>query len=149
MFKTFAVPQKTINYTKKTLLPLPLLKIKEWYSNFDDTTPQKYLENKPDDYFTGEEGVSSDSGIASSDFDLQETPNVNVSKQSAPYSCYAEQAFKDSKSLCYDERLNLRELSRNDSACYCYTRNNCLNTDDLEFLNQAYEFYVNNVVSFN
>ena len=149
MFKTFAVPQKTINYTKRTLLPLPLLKIKEGYSNFDDTTPQKYLENKPDDYFTGEEGVSSDSGIASSDFDLQGTPNVIVPKQSAQYNCYAEQAFKNSNSLCYDERLNLCELSGNDSVCYSCTQNNCLDTDDLEFLNQAYKFYVNDIPFFN
>ena len=129
-------------------MPVPLLKIKEGCFNFEDTTPQQRLENKSVDHFTGDVGVSSDSGIAISDSELQETQNSNDSKQSALCSCYAEQAFKDSNSLCFDERLNLCELSRNDSACYSCTQNSCLNADDLEFLNQAYEFYVNDVAYF-
>ena len=54
-------------YTKRTLLPVPLLKIKEGCSEFEDTKPQQRLQYKSTDYFTCEEVVSSDSGINSID----------------------------------------------------------------------------------
>ena len=135
-------------YTKRTLLPVPLLKIKERCSEFEDTTPQQRLEYKSNGHFTGEKEVgSSDSGIASNGFDFEETPEVDASKQNAPQSFCTEQAFKGSNSACYDDRLGLCEICRNDSARYSCGQNCCLNTDELEFLNQAYEFYVNDVIS--
>ena len=128
-------------------MPVPLLKVKEGYSEFEDTTPQQYLENKSYDHFTGRESDSRDSGIDSSGSEFEETPEDNASKQSAKNSFCTEQAFKDSNSACYDDRLDLCEISRNYSARYFCDQNNCLNTDELEFLNQAYEFYVNDVIS--
>ena len=131
-------------------MPVPLLKVKKGYFKFEDATPQQRLENKSDDHFTGEEGASSDSGINSTDSDLQETlPDLNASKQSAPYSCYTAQAQKGLNTACCDDTHYLCELCRNDYACYSYTQNSYLNADDLDYLNQAYEFYVNDVVYLN
>ena len=122
-------------------MPVPLLKVKEGYSSFQHTTPQQCLEYKLNDYFNGREDVSSDSGIGSTDSELQETPDVDASKQKAPYCCSTEQAIGDSNSVCFDGRPYLCKFRKNYSACYSSAKNSCLNTDELEFLNQAYEFY--------
>ena len=129
-------------------MPVPLLKIKEGYSKFEGAKPQQYLENKTYDYFTGGEEVGSrDSGIDSGGSEFEETPEVDASKQNAPYSFCTEQAFKGSNSACYDDRLDFFDFSRNDSAFCSCTQNSCLNANDVEFLNRAYEFYVNDVIS--
>ena len=135
-------------YTKRTLLPVPLLKIKEGCSEFEDTTPQQRLEYKSKGHFTGVEEVgSSDSGIASNGFDFEETPDVNATKQGVPYKYYNKQAIEDLNTACFDGRLDVYDFSTNNSACYSCTQNSCLNAKDLEFLNKAYEFYVNDAIS--
>ena len=69
--------------------------------------------------------------------------------QKIPSNFYLQQAIRNSRTACYNNKLYLNDVSRKSSIWRSYDESNCLYSSNYECLNKACKFYVNENIPFN
>ena len=131
------------------MLPVPLLRVKDDVSELEHTIPNQYPESRSIGCLTRAVDLGDQSFSPNSPELQKAVHNSYPSEQTTPNDCCTPNAIKESNAACCDDKLYLNDFRRNSSTWCPYDQSSSLNSNDYEYLNQAYGLCINDFIPLN